>query len=355
MATETTTFEIRKTERSRIAEVDFSNLVFGRSFSDHMLVSIYQDGQWGQNQIIPYGNLSLSPATAALHYGQTIFEGMKAYKSPDGEVLIFRPFDNWKRFNLSAQRMCMPPVPEEIFIGGLQELLRLDSDWVPEGAGQSLYIRPYMFAADEYIGVKASDTYYFVIFTCPVGNYYSKPVKVRVEKEYVRAAEGGVGAANCGGNYGGSLYPARLAQQEGYDQLLWTDAKEHLYVEESGTMNAMFVIDGRLITPAVSSSILDGVTRKSIIAVAEYWNVPVEQRRVSVAEVIDAAKEGRLDAAFGAGTAAVVSPFSHIAYEGVDYALPELTDASFPVRVKDFLEKLRTGRSEDIFGWNLKV
>ena len=280
---------------------------------------------------------------------------MKAYKSPDGEVLIFRPFDNWKRFNQSAQRMCMPTVPEEIFIGGLQELLRLDSDWVPEGAGQSLYIRPYMFAADEYIGVKPSDTYYFVIFTCPVGNYYSKPVKVRVEKEYVRAAEGGVGAAKCGGNYGGSLYPARLAQQEGYDQLIWTDAKEHLYVEESGTMNAMFVIDGKLITPAVSSSILDGVTRKSIIAVAEYWNIPVEERRVSVAEIIDAAKEGRLDAAFGAGTAAVVSPFSHIAYEGVDYALPELTEASFPVRVKDFLEKLRTGRSEDIFGWNLRV
>ncbi len=355
MATETTTFEIRKTQHSRIAEVDFSNLVFGRSFSDHMLVSIYSDGQWGQNQIIPYGNLSLSPATAALHYGQTIFEGMKAYRSPEGEVLLFRPFDNWKRFNLSAQRMCMPPVPEEIFIGGLQELIRLDSDWVPEGAGQSLYIRPYMFASDEYIGVKPSDTYYFVILTCPVGNYYSKPVKVKVEKEYIRAAEGGVGAAKCGGNYGGSLYPAKLAQQEGYDQLIWTDAKEHLYVEESGTMNVMFVIDGKLITPAVSSSILDGVTRKSIIAVAEYWNIPVEQRRVSVAEVIDAAREGRLDAAFGAGTAAVVSPFSHIAYEGVDYALPELTESSFPVRVKDFLEKLRTGRSEDIFGWNLRV
>lgn len=355
MATETTTFEIRKTQHSRIAEVDFSNLVFGRSFSDHMLVSIYSDGQWGQNQIIPYGNLSLSPATAALHYGQTIFEGMKAYRSPEGEVLLFRPFDNWKRFNLSAQRMCMPPVPEEIFIGGLQELIRLDSDWVPEGAGQSLYIRPYMFASDEYIGVKPSDTYYFVILTCPVGNYYSKPVKVKVEKEYIRAAEGGVGAAKCGGNYGGSLYPAKLAQQEGYDQLIWTDAKEHLYVEESGTMNVMFVIDGKLITPAVSSSILDGVTRKSIIAVAEYWNIPVEQRRVSVAEVIDAAREGRLDAAFGAGTAAVVSPFSHIAYEGVDYALPELTESSFPVRVKDFLAKLRTGRSEDIFGWNLRV
>src|SRR5690606_21276179 len=200
-----------------------------------------------------------------------------------------------------------------------------------------------------------SDTYYFILFTCPVGNYYSKPVKVRVETEYIRAAEGGVGAAKCGGNYGGSLYPAKLAQEDGYDQLIWTDAKEHRYIEESGTMNVMFVIDGKLITPAVSSSILDGVTRKSIIAVAEYWNIPVEQRRVSVAEVIDAARSGKLDAAFGAGTAAVVSPFSHIAHEGTDYALPELTAESFPSRVKDFLNDLRTGKSEDIFGWTLKI
>lgn len=355
MATETTTFEIRKTTQSRIAEVDFSNLVFGRSFSDHMLVAKYENGQWGKTEIVPYGNLSLSPATAALHYGQTIFEGMKAYKNDEGEVLLFRPFDNWKRFNLSAQRMCMPTVPEEIFIGGLQELIRLDSDWVPTGAGQSLYIRPYMFSADEYIGVKPSDSYYLIIFTCPVGNYYSKPVKVRVETEYIRAAEGGVGAAKCGGNYGGSLYPAKLAQQDGYDQLIWTDAKEHKYIEESGTMNIMFVIDGKLVTPAVSSSILDGVTRKSIVAVAEYWNIPVEERRVSVVEIMDAVKAGKLDAAFGAGTAAVVSPFSHISFEGVDYALPELNDASFPVRVKEFLEKLRTGKTEDIFGWTLKV
>lgn len=355
MATETTTIEIRKTAQSRIAEVDFSNLVFGRSFSDHMLVSVYQDGQWGQTEIVPYGNMPFTPAMAALHYGQTIFEGMKAYKNDAGEVLLFRPFDNWKRFNLSAERMCMPAVPEEIFVGGLQELLRLDQDWVPSGPGQSLYIRPFMFAADEYIGVKPSDTYYFVTFTCPVGNYYSKPVRVKVETEFIRAAEGGVGAAKCGGNYGGSLYPAKLAQEQGYDQLIWTDGKDHLYIEESGTMNVMFVIDGKLITPAVSSSILDGITRKSIVAVAEYWNIPVEQRRVSVAEVIDAAKSGRLDAAFGAGTAAVVSPFSHIAFEGIDYALPPLGENSFPVRVKDFLDKLRTGKTDDIFGWTLKV
>lgn len=355
MATDTIQFEIQKTTQSRIAEVDFSNLVFGRSFSDHMLVSFYEDGQWGSNKIVPYGNLSLSPAIASLHYGQTIFEGMKAYKNSDGEVLLFRPFDNWKRFNLSAKRMCMPEVPEEVFIGGLRELLRLDSAWVPTGEGQSLYIRPYMFAADEYIGVKPSDTYYFIIFTCPVGNYYSKPVKVRVETEYIRAAEGGVGAAKCGGNYGGSLYPAKLAQLDGYDQLIWTDAKEHRFVEESGTMNVMFMIDGKLVTPAVSSSILDGVTRKSIIAVAEYWKIPVEQRKVTIDEVIAAAKQGRLEAAFGAGTAAVVSPFSHIAHEGVDYELPELTPESFPVRVKEFLNDLRTGKTEDIFGWTLKV
>jgi branched-chain amino acid aminotransferase len=355
MATETTTIEIRKTAQSRIAEVDFSNLVFGRSFSDHMLVSVYKDGQWGQTEIIPYGDMAFSPAMAALHYGQTIFEGMKAYKNEEGEVLLFRPFDNWKRFNLSAERLCMPAVPEEIFIGGLQELIRLDHEWVPSAPGQSLYIRPFMFAADEYIGVKPSDTYYFVTFTCPVGNYYSKPVKVKVETEFIRAAEGGVGAAKCGGNYGGSLYPAKLAQEQGYDQLIWTDAKDHLYIEESGTMNVMFVIDGKLVTPAVSSSILDGVTRKSIVAVAEYWNIPVEQRRVSVAEVMEAAKNGTLNAAFGAGTAAVVSPFSHISFEGIDYELPALDDQSFPVRVKDFLDKIRTGKSEDIFGWTLKV
>lgn len=355
MATETTTIEIKKTAQSRIADVDFSNLVFGRSFSDHMLVSVYKDGQWGQTEITPYGDMAFSPAMAALHYGQTIFEGMKAYKNNDGEVLLFRPFDNWKRFNASAERLCMPSVPEDIFIGGLQELIRIDKDWVPNGAGQSLYIRPFMFAADEYIGVKPSDTYYFIIFTCPVGNYYSKPVKVKVETEFIRAAEGGVGAAKCGGNYGGSLYPAKLAQEQGYDQLIWTDAKDHLYIEESGTMNVMFVIDGKLVTPAVSSSILDGVTRKSIVAVAEYWKIPVEQRRVSVAEVIEAVKNGKLNAAFGAGTAAVVSPFSHIAFEGVDYALPELDDQSFPVRVKEFLDQLRTGKSEDIFGWTLRV
>src|SRR5690606_31046992 len=250
---------------------------------------------------------------------------------------------------------CMPTVPEDIFMEALTTLVKLDQDWIPKGEYSSLYIRPFLFAIDEYIGVKASDSYRFMIFTSPVNAYYAKPVNVKVERHYTRAARGGTGFAKAAGNYGGSLYPARLANQQGYDQLLWTDAKEHKYIEESGTMNVMFVIDGKLITPALSDSILDGVTRKSIIAVAEYWNIPVEQRRVSVAEVIDAARSGKLDAAFGAGTAAVVSPFSHIAHEGTDYALPELTAESFPSRVKDFLNDLRTGKSEDIFGWTLKI
>ncbi len=355
MATETTPFKVRRTAHSRLHEVDFSNLTFGRNISDHMLCAHYKDGKWNQAEIIPYGNLSISPATAALHYGQAIFEGMKAYKNEAGEVLVFRPFDNWKRFNQSATRMCMPTVPEEIFIDGLVELLRLDSGWVPAGEEKSLYIRPYMFATDAYIGVKPSDSYYFIIFTSPVGAYYSKPVKVKVEKEFIRSAPGGVGAAKCAGNYAASLYPARLAQEQGYDQLIWTDAKEHLYIEESGTMNIMFVIDNKLVTPAVSTTILDGVTRKSIIAIAQYWGITVEERQVSVQEVIEAIKEERLNAAFGAGTAAVVSPFSHIAYEGIDYELPLLTASSFPEKVKAFLTEIRTGKAEDIFGWTLKV
>ena len=355
MANEATPFVVKKIAKSRLDEVDFSNLVFGHSIADHMLIAKYENGAWQQAEIVPYGDLTLSPATAALHYGQAIFEGMKAYKTEEDEIIVFRPFDNWKRFNTSAVRLSMPEVPEEIFINGLSELLRVDSAWVPKGEGQSLYIRPFMFSADPYIGVKPSDSYYFIIFTSPVGAYYSKPVKVKVEREYIRSAEGGVGSAKCAGNYAASLYPAKLAQEDGYDQLIWTDAKEHKYIEESGTMNVMFVIDGALVTPEVSSTILDGVTRKSIVAIAKYWNIPVIERKIEVTEVIEAIKEGRLNAAFGAGTAAVVSPFSHIACDGIEYELPSITEESFPSRVKEFLNDLRTGKTEDVFGWTLRV
>lgn len=355
MVTEALSIDIQQVAQSRLHEVDFSNLVFGRSISDHMFVADYRDGQWQDLRIVPYGDMPLSPSLAALHYGQAIFEGMKAYKNEAGEVLLFRPADNWARFNRSAERMCMATVPEEIFMGGLMELLRLDAAWVPNDPNCSLYVRPYMFATDAYLGVRPSDTYRFVIFTSPVGSYYAHPPKVKIETDYIRAAAGGVGAAKCAGNYAASLYPARLAQQEGFDQLIWTDARDHAFIEESGTMNVMFMIDGKLITPATSDTILDGVTRKSIVAIARHWGVEVEERRVSVREVIEALEGGRLEAAFGAGTAVVVSPFALIAFEGQRYELPALAEDSFVHKVKQYLTELRTGKVTDPFGWIVKV
>ncbi len=355
MTADTLQIEIQQTTKSRLQEVDFDNLVFGKNISDHMFVAEYRNGQWQDLRVVPYGDLSLSPATAALHYGQAIFEGMKAYRNDKGEVLTFRAIDNWARLNKSAERLCMPTIPEDIFMGGLTELLRLDAGWVPAQDGCSLYIRPYMFASDPYIGVKPSESYYFIIFTSPVGTYYAKPPRVKVETKYIRAAEGGVGGTKCAGNYAGSLYPAKLAQQEGYDQLIWTDAREHAIIEESGTMNIMFVLDGKLVTPKVSETTLDGITRKSIVAVAQHWGVPVEERVITVKEIIEALKNGSLEAAFGAGTAVVISPFATISYEGVDYTVPEVKPDSFVAKVKTYLTDLRTGKVEDPFGWTVKI
>lgn len=356
MTTDLLSIELRKAENSRINEVDFSNLPFGRHFSDHMFVADFVDGQWQNLQVVPFDDFTLSPALSSLHYGQSIFEGMKAFQSEAGEVLLFRPLDNFRRMNESAERMCMATLPEEVFMGGLEALLRVDADWVPNTPGSSLYIRPYMFATDTFLGVAPSKTYRFCIFTCPVGTYYAKPPKLKVETEYIRSAPGGVGFAKCAGNYGGSMYPTMLAQKAGYDQLIWTDAIEHKYIEESGTMNIMFVIDGKLVTPAVSDSILRGVTRDSIVQIARSWGVEVEERKVSVDEVIQGIENGRLTEAFGAGTAVVVSPYSLIGFEGKDYMLPEIADEnSFAKRVYNYLNDLRTGRSDDPFGWTYKV
>lgn len=355
MTTGTLQINVKRTSQSRLQQVDFNNLIFGKTMSDHMFIADYCDGKWQNSRIVPYGDLLLSPATSALHYGQTIFEGMKAYKNKEGDTLLFRPTDNWKRFNISAQRMCMPQIPEEVFMEGLTELVRLDSAWVPSDDGCSLYIRPFMFATNAYIGVKSSETYTFIIFTGPVGLYFSKPVKVKIETEFIRSAEGGVGGAKCGGNYAGSLYPAQLAHRRGYDQLISTDAREHIYIEESGAMNVMFVMDGKLVTPIVSDTTLDGITRKTIIAIANHWGIPVEERRVSVKEVIEAIKECRLESAFGAGTAAIISPIAVIGCDGVDYNLPEATTKVFAQKVKNYLTEIYTGKTEDIFGWTLKV
>lgn len=352
---DTLNIPINRISVSGLSQIDFDNLPFGRNFSDHMLVADYENGEWKNLQIVPYGEISMSPAASALHYGQAIFEGIKAFRQKNGEVVIFRPLKNFERFNISADRMLMPRVPEEIFMQGLTQLLSLDKQWVPSKDGQSLYIRPFMFATDPVIGVHASETYKFIIITGPTGAYYSKPLKVKIETHYARAVEGGVGYAKTAGNYARSLYPTQQAQKEGFDQLIWTDAKEHAYIEESGTTNVMFVINGVLITPSTRDTILDGVTRNSILELARSWGMPVEERRVSVAEIITAAQNGTLEEAFGAGTAATVAQIAQIGYEGEIYTLPEPSNRVFSNKVSKALSDIRYGVTADEFGWNYPV
>lgn len=346
---------VNRTSVSRISQVDFDNLPFGRNFSDHMFVADYENGEWKNLQIVPYGEITMSPAASALHYGQAIFEGIKAYRQGNGEISIFRPDKNFERFNISAERMVMPQVPEDLFMQGMSQLINLDQDWVPSKDGQSLYIRPFMFATDPVIGVHASDSYKFIIITGPTGAYYSKPLKVKIETHYARAVEGGVGYAKTAGNYARSLYPTQQAQKEGFDQLIWTDAKEHAYIEESGTTNVMFVINDVLITPASRDTILDGVTRDSILTLARAWGMPVEERRVTVAEVITAAKDGTLQEAFGAGTAATIAHIAQIGFEGEVYTLPDPAKREFSNKALKALSDIRYGLSPDELGWNYPV
>ncbi|MBB6325490.1 branched-chain amino acid aminotransferase [Algoriphagus iocasae] len=344
------------TKKSRLPETDFSNLVFGKTISDHMFVADYKNGEWTDLRIEPFAPLELSPANATLHYGQSIFEGLKAYRNEEGEVLVFRADANWSRMNESAERMCMPSIPEEIFMEGLVQLLELDKDWVPHAKGSSLYIRPYMFAMDNYIGVKPSETYKFIIFTCPVGNYYSKPVSVKVETEFTRATEGGTGAAKTAGNYAASLYPALRAQKAGYDQLLWTDGKSHSKIEESGTMNVMFKINGTIITaPINSGTILKGITRNSVLQLAKDWNQPVEERFLTVSELETALIEGTLEEAFGTGTAATIAHIERIQVNGKDYILPQKPADAFSHRVLAELDGIKYGSIEDPHHWIIKI
>ncbi len=355
MITMDTSFDVKHCKQTAISQVDFNNIAFGKVFSDHVFVMDYVDGEWEKGSIEPFGPMSMSPASMVLHYGQAIFEGMKAYRQQDGSVSLFRPGANISRFNLSAKRMCMPEVPADIFMQALVELVGLDSDWVPSSSDASLYIRPFMFATDSHVGVRASHTYRFMIFTCPVGAYYSKPVRVKVETEYTRAALGGTGAAKAAGNYAGSLYPTKLAAEEGYDQLLWTDSQTHSYIEECGTMNAAFVVDGKLLLPATSDTILDGVTRKSALQIAEDLGIDVEVRSVSVAELEEAAKNGTFQEAFGLGTAATVSIMCTVGFEGWNYDLPSFESWSVAPKLRSTLEDIRRGVTEDPYGWNIPV
>lgn len=348
-------FKITKNENSKIAEFDPENIVFGSVFTDHMLIADYENGEWQTPQIVPYGNLQFSPALSSIHYGQSIFEGMKAFKTENDEVLMFRPQENYKRFNRSAARMSMPDVPEEIFIGGLEQLLKLDAAWVPKGENKSLYLRPFMFSTDEYLGVRTSLKYKFVIIMSPAGPYYANPPKVKVETEFIRAAPGGVGYAKCAGNYAASLYPTKLAAEQGYNQILWTDAIEHKYFEESGTMNVMFIVDGKIITPAVSDTILRGTTREALLILAKDKGYEIEERKVSVEEIISGLENGSVTEVFGVGTAVVVSPFATIGYNGKDYQLPEINENSISEILKNTLNDIRTGKGEDKYGWVWKV
>jgi branched-chain amino acid aminotransferase len=323
--------------------------------SDHMLVAEYENGEWENARIVPYGELSLLPAISALHYGQAIFEGMKAYRMENGEVAIFRPQANLDRFNLSAERMCMPAIPADIFIGGLEQLIKLDSAWAPTGAGNSLYIRPFMFATDAFVGIRPSERYTFIIFTCPVNTYYTAPLRVKVETHYTRAAHGGTGFAKCAGNYAGALLPTKLANAEGYQQILWTDAETHTHLEESGTMNIILVKEGKLVTPKTADTVLKGITRDSIITLAKSWGMPVEERTITLTELVEGIQQGTITEAFGAGTAAVVAPIATIGYEGTDYHLSEVSTWTVAPKIKEALNAIRIGTAPDTFDWMVTV
>lgn len=347
---------ITKTQKSRLSELDFNNIPFGRVFSDHMFVADYTDGEWMDPRIEPFGRISLHPAAMALHYGQSVFEGMKASKNYDGQPLLFRPEMHARRINRSARRMCMPEVPEALFMEALHQLVAVDADWIPMREGSAMYIRPFMFANDEFIGVKPSERYKFIIFTCPVGPYYSRPVSLYAEQHYVRAVEGGTGEAKAAGNYGGALLPAEEALKKGFDQVMWMDAHEFKYIQEVGTMNIFFVIDGKVITPSVDDgTILRGVTRDSILTILREKNYEVEERSITIDEVLAAHRAGKLEEVFGAGTAAVVAHVSKIGYQDQVLELPPMEQRKIGEMVKNEINGLRAGKIKDQRGWVVPV
>lgn len=356
MSTSALSFAVKKVEESRIHQIDWDNLAFGKSFSDHMFMMEYAQGEWKQARIVPFEPIPMHPAMSAIHYGQSIFEGLKAYRGKNGKITIFRPDMNAKRFAESANRMCMPTVPEDIFLEAIRQLVSLDQNWVIESPGYSLYIRPFLFATDEFVGIKPAETYKFMIITSPVGAYYSEPVRVKIEEYYTRAVSGGVGRAKAAGNYGSSLYPAKIAQNQGFHQLIWTDAVEHKYIEESGTMNIVFQLNGKLVTPSEDSdTILRGVTKRSIIEIAQIWGIEVEERKVSVEEIVTAARSGLLEDAFGAGTAATIAQIAKIGYRDEIFELPPMESRTISNRIKDYMNALKYQEIDDEMGWNFLI
>jgi branched-chain amino acid aminotransferase len=341
---------IERVPQSRLTEGLRERSDFGATFSDHMLVADYDGSAWGAPRLVPYGPLEMPPSLSALHYGQSIFEGFKAFRWADGSVALFRPRANFERLNRSAARFAMPAVPESVFLDGVKALVGLDREWVPRREGGSLYIRPLYFATDEALGVKASKRYRFVILTCPVGPYFTEPVRVVAEEHYVRAFPGGTGDAKPAGNYGGSLLATCLAQKQGFHTVLWLDAREHRFIEECGMMNVFFVIRGVAVTPPLTGTILPGVTRDSLLTLLPEMGIKAEERAVSVEDLMAAHGAGELDEAFGAGTAATVAPIGTIRYRDREIQLPTRPD-SVAERVRARLHSIRTGQEADTHGW----
>jgi branched-chain amino acid aminotransferase len=346
---------VTRVVQSKLKDINLENIPFGKYFTDHMLEVDYEDGEWKNAEIKPYQPLLLDPSLAALHYGQAIFEGIKAYKNEAGEVSIFRPMDNFKRFNISAERMQMPQVPEEIFMEGMRMLIELDKNWIPTQEDHSLYIRPFMFSSDHMIGVRPSEKYKFMIILSPTGPYYNTPMRIYVEEHYVRAVPGGVGYAKAAGNYGGSMYATAQAKLKGYDQVLWTDALEHKYVQECGTMNVFFIIGNTAITPDLKEgTILAGVTRDSTMAMLRDMGFDVQEKSLSIDDVIDAYKAGMLYEVFGTGTAATISMIKELRYK--DFVMEFDVDSwKTAPEVKNRLNAIRYGQAPDNYGWMHKI
>ena len=341
---------VQRTHESGLADIDFDQLAFGRVFSDHMYEVDYVDGKWGEPVIRPYEPIAIHPSMSAIHYGQSIFEGMKATLHRDGRAMLWRPEEHAHRLNHSAERMAMPTLPVEMFLDAVHTLVDLDKGWIPPAEGSALYIRPFMFATDNFIGVRPSASYKFMIISSPVGPYYNKPVRLLAQTDYIRAAMGGTGEAKAAGNYAAAMLPSMLAQRAGYDQILWLDAKERKYIQEVGTMNIFFVIDGQVVTPNTPGTILRGITRKTAMQFLRDKGYDVIERPISIDELVEASRAGTLTEAFGTGTAAVVSPVAEITYDDVAIVLPQ-TDSAVSAWVKDQVNGIRSGRLEDRHGW----
>ena len=341
--------------KSKIDNVDFENLQFGKIFTDHLFVCKYSNNSWNDGEIMPYGDFLISPSARVFHYGQAIFEGMKCYRSDNDSLILFRPDENFKRFNKSSSRMAIPEIPEKIFFDGLTELLRIDKDWVKKGDGNALYVRPFVFASEPSINASEAIEYTFMIICCPAKSYYgNQKIKVKIEEKYSRAAKGGVGYAKAAGNYAAQFYPTAIAKEEGYQQIIWTDSNNHKSIEEAGTMNLFFRIGEKLITSPTSDSILDGITRKSIIKLAKDLNIDVEERIITVDELLEAQDSGSLKEIFGTGTAVVILPIKTFGYQNNDFNLPDL-DNPWSLELKKKLTDIQYDKSSEYEDWKVKI